>query len=132
MLCLNDVRIITKRNWIVESIVSVFIKITDSILDPHMTTWEPNNHVLNHSCALCREFTVRHFCWIVSKIAARLELIHKNNFLLRRRNQKGYNLGSSIGEGMLKSNYFSREDQVNIFDNEWKSKFPEVSIVACV
>ena len=92
------------------SIVKALVAITDSVLEPPRTKYEPNEHIFGHLRVLRREFKVRDFFWIVSKIAASFILIHKHNFRLHRHPKKGYNLGSIIGEGILKSNHFLKEE----------------------
>ena len=68
----------------------------------------------------------------MSKIDACFELIHKNNVRLHTQPQKGFNLGSTIDKGILKHNHFSREEKMNIVEDECKSKSSEESIAACL
>ena len=91
----------------------MFLLMMDNIIDINLSTTELYEHTFGHTRNICKEFTVRDFCYIVAKIAWHFELLHKNRLNLHRDASKGYNLQGGIEES---SNSKASSRLVNIFE----------------
>ena len=96
-LHLHGVSIITKRNWIVAAIANSFLMIDQTVIHPHKATSEPCEHIFRHARSFKRDFTIRDFTQIVSKISRRFEIMYRNEFVISRNKLKCYD--HDIGQG---------------------------------
>ena len=109
-LHLHGVSIITKRNWIVAAIANSFLMMNQTVIHPHKTTSEPCEHTFGHARSFKREFTVRDFTQIVSKISRRFDIMYRNEFVISRNTQKGY--GHDIGQGTKFKDKYHDKDMI--------------------
>ena len=130
MLHFDGVSIITKRNWIMATVASIFNIMMETVVEPHRCTSEPNEHTFGHARQMCKEFSIRDFCWIVSAIARRFYLIHRNNFAIYRDPVRGYNVGTGAND--YTTNWNTNGGPVNVFDNSWKQHSSAASVADCV
>lgn len=114
VLHMDGIHSTTKRNWILGTIGTVFLLMMDDVYDIYLTTTECCEHTFGHARSMIKEFTVRDLCYIISKIARRMELIYRNDYSLHREASKGYNLEGGINGGDSCGNRTA--GPLNVFD----------------
>ena len=135
-LHMDGVSVITKRNWIMAAIANSFWLMMTDVGEPEKVQSEPCEHVFGHARSFVREFTVRDFCNIVTKISKRFDFIHKNNFQQHRDPQKGY-LSQSHLAVKHKANrtggpvdiFADRIGEQSVADCIWKELMPHLNEV---